>query len=113
MNYLAEPFLINGEWRAGCGARVGPVYNPATGERIGDLAYVERAEMDAALAAADKGFAAWRRVSAFERYKILRAAADLVRQRMEEIAACIGFLASNEASYVTGSVLTVDGGMSA
>ena len=89
MNYLAEPFLINGEWRAGCGARVGPVYNPATGERIGDLAYVERAEMDAALAAADKGFAAWRRVSAFERYKILRAAADLVRQRMEEIAACI------------------------
>jgi 3-oxoacyl-[acyl-carrier protein] reductase len=31
----------------------------------------------------------------------------------EEVAACIRFLASEEASYVTGTTLTVDGGMSA
>ncbi|MGH2953305.1 MAG: 3-oxoacyl-ACP reductase FabG [Solirubrobacterales bacterium] len=31
----------------------------------------------------------------------------------EEVAACIGFLASPEASYVTGATLTVDGGMTA
>ncbi|HEX2392511.1 MAG TPA: 3-oxoacyl-ACP reductase FabG [Solirubrobacterales bacterium] len=31
----------------------------------------------------------------------------------EEVAACIRFLASEEASYVTGTVLTVDGGLSA
>ncbi len=31
----------------------------------------------------------------------------------QEIAACIGFLASEQAGYVTGSVLTVDGGLSA
>jgi 3-oxoacyl-[acyl-carrier protein] reductase len=31
----------------------------------------------------------------------------------EEVAACIGFLASPAASYVTGTTLTVDGGMTA
>jgi 2-hydroxycyclohexanecarboxyl-CoA dehydrogenase len=33
--------------------------------------------------------------------------------RAEEVAACILFLASNDASYVTGSLLFVDGGMTA
>ena len=31
----------------------------------------------------------------------------------DEVAACVRFLASDEAAYVTGSVLTVDGGLSA
>jgi 3-oxoacyl-[acyl-carrier protein] reductase len=31
----------------------------------------------------------------------------------EEVAACVRFLASPDASYVTGTTLTVDGGMSA
>jgi 3-oxoacyl-[acyl-carrier protein] reductase len=31
----------------------------------------------------------------------------------EEVAACVRFLASEDAGYVTGTVLTVDGGLSA
>jgi 3-oxoacyl-[acyl-carrier protein] reductase len=33
--------------------------------------------------------------------------------RPEEVAACVRFLVSDEAAYVTGTTLTVDGGMSA
>ena len=31
----------------------------------------------------------------------------------EEVAACVRFLASEEAAYVTGTMLTVDGGLTA
>jgi succinate-semialdehyde dehydrogenase/glutarate-semialdehyde dehydrogenase len=89
MDSLSAPFLIDGEWQAGSGSLSGPVYNPATGEKIADLPFAGAAEMEAALSAAEKGFAAWRRVPAFERYQLLRKAADLVRERLEQIAVSI------------------------
>ncbi|WP_137929105.1 NAD-dependent succinate-semialdehyde dehydrogenase [Mesorhizobium comanense] len=84
---LDTPLLIDGHWRAPSGERSGEVRNPATGQTIARLPFAEQADLDAALAAAAKGFAAWRRTTALERGKIMHRAAAIVRERAEVIAA--------------------------
>ena len=65
-----------------------PVVNPATGDTIGSLAFAERADLDHALEAAARGFETWKKVSAYERSKIMRKAANLLRERDRPGRAC-------------------------
>src|SRR3954463_12084814 len=78
--------MIDGAWIKGANGRTIPVIKPATEEVIGQVAHAEKADLDRALAAADKGFKQWRKVSPFDRYKVMRKAAELIRQRVDEIA---------------------------
>ncbi|MBV8538314.1 MAG: NAD-dependent succinate-semialdehyde dehydrogenase [Alphaproteobacteria bacterium] len=84
--YPDVSFFIDGAWVKASGSRSQPILNPATGEPIGTVPVAERADLDKALAAAAKGFAAWKKVSAFDRYKLMRKAADILRSRADEIA---------------------------
>ncbi|SFH04965.1 NAD-dependent succinate-semialdehyde dehydrogenase [Methylobacterium gossipiicola] len=86
MTYPNVSLHIAGAWTGGEAGETLPVLNPATGETLGTCAVATQGDLDRALSAAARGFAAWRRVSAFERGKILRKAADLLRQRVEAIA---------------------------
>jgi succinate-semialdehyde dehydrogenase / glutarate-semialdehyde dehydrogenase len=83
---LDVSLFIDGAWRPGASGRTLDVINPATEQVIGTVARAEIADLDAALASAQKGFAVWRAMSAFERGKILRRAATLLRERIEPIA---------------------------
>jgi succinate-semialdehyde dehydrogenase/glutarate-semialdehyde dehydrogenase len=65
--YPDTQLYIDGAWCAAAAGRTHPVVNPATGDVIGKFAWAERADLDRALAAADKGFQVWRKVSAYER----------------------------------------------
>src|SRR6185312_13302979 len=84
--YSDVSLMIDGAWTKGAQGRTIPIVNPATEEVIGQLAHAEKADLDRALAAADKGFRQWKKVSAYERYKVMRKAADLIRQRLDGIA---------------------------
>ncbi len=84
--YADVYLFIDGAWCAGSDGRSIPVLNPATGAPMAKVARAEIADLDRALAAADKGFRQWRKVAAFDRYKIMRKAAELLRARAEGIA---------------------------
>jgi succinate-semialdehyde dehydrogenase/glutarate-semialdehyde dehydrogenase len=77
--------FIGGAWREASGSRSIAVENPATGESIGTVAHADRADLDAALDAAERGFAIWRRTPAPQRAALLRAAAGLMRDRADTI----------------------------
>src|SRR5262249_16104786 len=84
--YTSLEHYIDGQCLAASGAKTQEVVTPATSKAIGALGHASKGDLDKALAAADKGFKTWRKVSAYERGKILRKAGDLVRARAEEIA---------------------------
>ncbi|MCO5089753.1 NAD-dependent succinate-semialdehyde dehydrogenase [Bosea sp. (in: a-proteobacteria)] len=78
--------FIAGEWIGAKGRDTKSVINPATGEVLGELPLATAADLDRALEAAQAGFEVWRRTSPYERSRILRKAADLIRERADHIA---------------------------
>lgn len=89
MSYPDTQLLIDGQWQDAADGRTLPVFNPATGAEIGRVAHAGIADLDRALAAAQKGFEAWRDVPAIERGRIMRRAAGLMRERADGIAAAL------------------------
>ncbi len=89
MSYPNTQLLIAGEWQEAADGRTLPVFNPATGDEIGRVAHAGIADLDRALAAAQKGFETWRDIPAIERAKTMRRAAALMRERADGIAALL------------------------
>jgi len=84
--YPDTRLLIDGHWTDAADGARDDVVNPATGAVIGTVAHAGPQDFDRAVAAAERGFAVWSATSAFERSAILRRAASLLRERMDEIA---------------------------
>lgn len=78
---------IDGEFIKGGGRKEQNIINPATDEVIGKLPHATREDLDRALASAQKAFESWKKSSPLERSKVLRRAAELLRERGEAIAA--------------------------
>jgi len=84
-SYPDVQLLINGNWQKARSGKTIPVLDPATDEQIGTVAWAGKEDLDLALDAAAEAFKSWSRVSAYERCKIMRKAADLLRERADSI----------------------------
>jgi succinate-semialdehyde dehydrogenase/glutarate-semialdehyde dehydrogenase len=81
-----KQMYIDGRW---CDARDGKtldVINPADESVVGRVAFGGKAEAWTAIDAAAKAFPDWRARTPYDRAKMLKATADLLRQRLDAIA---------------------------
>ena len=84
--YTQLGLYIDGKWNQGNGGGGEDVINPATQKSLAHLPHATASDLDAALAAAEKGFKLWKGKSAYDRAKVLRKAADLIRERADHIS---------------------------
>jgi malonate-semialdehyde dehydrogenase (acetylating) / methylmalonate-semialdehyde dehydrogenase len=77
---------IGGADTPGASTRTAPVYDPATGGQQAQVLLAERADVDAAVAAARTAFESWKEVSVVRRSRIMFAFRNLVEQHLDDLA---------------------------
>jgi succinate-semialdehyde dehydrogenase / glutarate-semialdehyde dehydrogenase len=95
--------FVNGAWRASEDRQ--PVLNPATGQAQGEVPLATAADLDEALAAADRGFKLWRDTDVEARAAILHKAADLIRERADRIGTLLTLEQGKPLGEAKGEVI--------
>lgn len=101
--------FIAGEWRGGEGREARPVFNPATADTIAELPVATAADLDEALAAAERGWPLWRAKSFDERAALMHKAAGLIRERADHIATLLTLEQGKPFAEARGEVLSAAG----
>ncbi len=81
-----------------------PVINPYSGSQVDTVPRGSAADVDAAITSAVAGAAVMREVPAYQRYTILKKAADLLSERSEEFARTITMEEGKTLAEATGEV---------
>jgi len=85
-DYPKLALLIDGRWIPAAERQTAAIVDPATEARIGDLPLATPQDVATALAAAERAGRDWARVTAYDRARIIRTAAAILRERCETIA---------------------------
>lgn len=96
---------IDGEFIAGGGRRTQPVFNPADDSVLGELPHATADDIDRAIDSARRAFASWRHESPLRRSEILRRAAQLARERAQDIGRQITLDQGKPLAEAVGEVM--------
>jgi succinate-semialdehyde dehydrogenase / glutarate-semialdehyde dehydrogenase len=77
---------INGAWTDSASGKRLAVVNPASEEAFAEVSLGDRTDCQRAIEAAAAAMPAWMRLTAYDRAKILKKAADLIRERADPFA---------------------------
>lgn len=106
------PHFINGATHAPKGARLGPVFNPATGQQTGEVVLASTATVGEAVTAAKAAFPGWAATPPLRRARVLNKFLRLLEDRTEELARCIssehGKVLSDAMGEVTRGIEVVE-----
>ncbi len=80
---------IGGRSEAGTSSRHAPVFNPATGEQIAEVALASTADVDLVVATAKAAQPAWGEASPLRRARVMFKFKELLEQHQDELAAII------------------------
>src|SRR5919106_5150113 len=79
--------FIDGVWKSGEGRDCHEVVNPVDAKPIAQVPYATKADLDEALAASERAWPEWRATDVEKRGAILHKTAQLLRERVDHIAA--------------------------
>lgn len=99
-----EQVLLGGSWVESCSGERFDVLNPADGEVVGSVPDCRPEDVTASIAAAADAFESWKATAARERARLLRRAAELIRERSDAIASVMTAEQGKPLSEAAGEV---------
>lgn len=96
--------FIGGSWEAGDGRDTEPVYDPATGEVVGQTPLSTREDVDRAVEQAEVAFPGWAATPVVERARVLFRFKALLEEHFEELRDLVTLENGKDAADAAGEV---------
>ena len=103
-NLLRKQVYIDGQWSGADSGETFPVYNPANGTLIADVAKCAGVETARAINAAEKAQETWKRTTSKERFTYLMRWHDLMLEHLEDLARLLTLEQGKPLSEARGEI---------